>query len=216
MPDHSQQVSKPYVWQPLALDDVVRRLKGLDVPWWFAGGQAIDAFLGYTSRPHGDIDIACIRWDQLALQRQLEGFDLWCAEPPHGLRPWRSGEYLDEPIHDIWARESEYDPWCLQLMLDECEADEWVYRRNRAVRRPFDTLRTIRNGIPYLAVEVQLLYKAGRPGSAMPAKNQQDFEACLPLLDHAQRDWLAAALQTAHADHPWIEKLRFREAAPNT
>ena len=185
------------------------------MPWWFAGGQAIDGFLGYESRPHGDIDIGCLRWDQLAVQRQLDGLELWCAEPPEGLRPWRGGEWLDEPIHDIWCRESADSPWRLQLMLDQCEGEEWVYRRNEAVRRPLDTLITMREGVPYLAIEVQLLYKAGRPGAAMPAKNQRDFEVCLPLLDYGQRQWLASALQTAHAGHPWSEQLRFQEARTN-
>jgi hypothetical protein len=202
-----------HVWKPWSREQVAERLDELDVPWWFAGGQAIDAFLGHQSRPHEDIDIACLRWDQLALQRQLDGLDLWCAEPPGVLRPWRNGEWLDEPIHDIWCRESAETPWCLQLMLDQCEGDEWVYRRNEAVRRPFDTLVTMRDGLPYLAVEVQLLYKAKSAG--IIAKNQQDFEACLPLLEYGERQWLASALQTAHAGHPWLESLRFVTAPEN-
>jgi hypothetical protein len=189
---------------------------GFERPWWFAGGQAIDAFLGYQSRVHGDIDIACLRKDQIAIQRQLAGLDTWCADPPGSLRPWPEGELLPDSVHDIWCRESPHGPWRLQLMLDESDGDHWVFRRAPAIRRRFDELLVYRDGVPYLAVEVQLLYKAGRPGAPMPAKNQQDFDACLPHLDAVQRAWLASALQAAHPGHTWIGPLESSETPRNT
>jgi hypothetical protein len=189
---------------------VSKLVHGFDRPWWFAGGQAIDAFLGYESRPHGDIDIACLRRYQLDMQRQLStGLELWCGDPPGSLRPWQHGEWLAEPIHDIWCRQSTDKPWCLQLMLDEADGDDWVYRRTPTIRLPLKQLVTMRSGLPYLAVEVQLLHKVGLPGSIMPAKNQQDFEACLPMLDSHQHEWLASALQAAHPEPAWLDRFRF-------
>ncbi|MFI6500277.1 hypothetical protein [Nonomuraea typhae] len=35
---------------------------------------------------------------------------------------------LPERAHDIWAREHSGGPWRFQLMLDEAEGEEWVYR----------------------------------------------------------------------------------------
>ncbi|WP_410627783.1 hypothetical protein [Amycolatopsis sp. cmx-8-4] len=55
-------------------------------------------------------------------------------------------------------------------------------------------------GIPYLVPEVQLFYKSARPRP----KDEQDFAAVLPVLDRAQRRWLADALGTAH---PWHDRL---------
>jgi len=60
------------------------------------------------------------------------------------------------------------------------------------------------NGINYLRPEIQLLHKA--PGHR--PKDQRDFETCLPVLDAAARTWLISALEIAHPEHPWIDKLR--------
>lgn len=180
-------------------------MDGFPAPWWFAGGQAIDAFLGYESREHGDIDIGCFREDQLAMQRQLSGLELWYADAPYQFMPWRDGEVLPAHAHDIWARGSAGLPWCLQLMLDEREGQDWVYRRNPAVRRPINSFITFRHGVPYIAAEVQLLYKS--PSAHRVPKNVLDFENCLPCLDETQRRWLAYALHTCEPGHPWIARL---------
>ena len=34
----------------------------LTVPWWIAGGYAIELFVGHAVRPHGDIDPARRAW----------------------------------------------------------------------------------------------------------------------------------------------------------
>jgi hypothetical protein len=90
-------------------------------------------------------------------------------------------------------------------MLDEADGDHWEYRRFPAISRHLDSLVWRSSGIPYIAPEVQLLYKAGR----MNPKNEQDFEACLPLLREHQRTWLALAIRLAHPGHPWTERLTF-------
>ena len=67
-----------------------------------------------------------------------------------------------------------------------------------------DDLIVTYQGIPCLPIEVQLLYKARntRP------KDQQDFEAALPLLDQAARTWLYDQLRLVEPDgHPWCERL---------
>jgi hypothetical protein len=89
-------------------------------------------------------------------------------------------------------------------MLDEAAGDEWEYRRHPAVHRPLSTLTWQLDGVPYLAAEVQLLYKAG----AMSPKNQRDFNACAPQLSPEQRGWLRTALALAHPGHPWRERLQ--------
>lgn len=86
-------------------------------------------------------------------------------------------------------------------MLDESADGEWFSRRNPGLRRPVAELgRLFADGIPYLATEVQLFSKSGRPRP----KDEQDFTAVLPVLDAAQRRWLADALGTAH---PWHDRL---------
>ncbi len=69
--------------------------------------------------------------------------------------------------------------------------------------RPLEEILWTQDGIDYLRPEVQLLHKA--PG--LRPQDQEDFEACLPLLDEAGGAWLAHALQTAHPGHPWLGSL---------
>jgi hypothetical protein len=76
----------------------------LDVPWWVAGGYAIELAVGRPFRVHSDIDILLLRRDQLAVQHALAGWEWWAADPPGVLRPWAPGEYLVDTVHDIWCR----------------------------------------------------------------------------------------------------------------
>jgi hypothetical protein len=194
------------VWEPLTPAQVFAALADLDAPWWIAGGRTIDAFLGYESREHGDIDVGLLRRDQLKVQAALAGWDLQAADPPGRLRPWQRGELLPPTVHDVWCLPAADAAWGLQIVLDESwdgEGEEWEYRRHPAVHRPVSTLVWRADGVPYLAVEVQLLSKAG----ALSPKNEADFAACLPKLDPAPRAWLASALRLAHPGHPWIERL---------
>jgi hypothetical protein len=197
------RMSELGIWQPLKPDEVARTLAGLEAPWWIAGGWAIDVFLGRQSRAHGDIDVGVLRRDQLAVQAVLEDWDLPAAEPPGSLRPWLPGETLPEAVHDIWCRPNPDAAWGIQLMLDEADGDYWEYRRFAAITRRLESLVWRHSGTPYLVPEVQLLYKAGQ----LNPKNEQDFEACLPLFKEHQRTWLALALRLAHPGHPWIGRL---------
>src|SRR5688572_16022494 len=77
-------------------------MSGFDRLWLFASGWAIDLHLGRVTRPHKDVDIAVFREDQLALQSYLDGWHLFIAAGGR-LLPWRAGEYIELPLHGIWA-----------------------------------------------------------------------------------------------------------------
>ncbi len=192
-------------WRSLGVAQVAVLLGELPAPWWIAGGWALDLFLGRQTRDHGDIDVLVLRRDQLAAQAALAGWDLHAADPPGRLRPWRRGEWLAAPIHDIWCRPAPDAPWALQLMLAETEADRWLFRREPAIGGPLEqlTCRTA-DGIPYLAPEVQLLYKAT---DAPRSKDEADLTAVLPHLDAERRRWLTAALRAYRPHHPWLARL---------
>ncbi|MFI6357262.1 nucleotidyltransferase domain-containing protein [Streptomyces sp. NPDC050743] len=178
-----------------------------DFPWWIAGGYAIELAVGRELRPHSYLDVLVLRRDQMLVPDLLAGWDLYVADPPGQgeLRPWRPGEVLQSPLHDIWCRRTPVAPWSIQIMLDEAEGTQWVSRRHSAIRLPIGRLgRTSETGIPYLAPEVQLFYKA----KATREKDEADFEAVLPLLDAPARAWLAGAIKVIAASHPWLRRLQ--------
>jgi hypothetical protein len=146
-----------------------------------------------------------LRHDQLAVQQALRGWQWQAADPPGSLRTWQPGEQLPVGVHDIWCRPDPSKPWRIQVILDESSGDDWVSRRDGRIRRPITSIGLVTaRGIPYLAPEIQLFYKAknGR------GKDETDFAAALPVLTEPQRRWLSDALSLVYGRaHPWRARL---------
>ena len=135
-------------WQPLSVEAVADLLRDLAIPWWIAGGWAIDLFVGRQSRPHADTDVLIRRGDQLIVQNHLAEWVLHKTQQP-GLKPWPKGEFLERPIDDIWCRRDPESPWCLQLMLLDTDGDDWVFKRDPDIRGPLSEIgRRTPSGIP--------------------------------------------------------------------
>jgi len=192
-------------------DEVAHLLSGAGVPWWIAGGWAIDLHLGRRTRQHEDIDVLVLRPHLPRLREQLAGWDLHAADPPGTLRPWLVTEELPRGVHDVWCRPNPDADWCLQLVVDDLVdggggEQEWVYRRDARIHRPWRTLSgpasSPQRGV--LAPEVQLLYKSTTPR----AKDEADFAQMAVALDSSQRTWLIEALQLSEGMNPWIGQLR--------
>ncbi len=181
-------------------------LAGTLFPWWIAGGHAIDRFLGRTTRSHADLEIGLLRGDQCALYEHLEGFEIFVAHQGE-LRVLSEAERrhgLAAPLHGLWCQPHGSRAFALEVLLDEGDPREWVFRRDARIRRPFaEVVLRDGGGLPYLAPEIQLLYKAKHPRP----KDERDFEAALPALSAARRRWLAEALGVVHAGHPWSARL---------
>jgi hypothetical protein len=89
-------------------------------------------------------------------------------------------------------------------MLAEAEDGRWLFRRDRRITRPLgDFGRRSADGVPYVAPEVQLLFKSRDP----QPKDEADFAAARPLLDPAARRWLADALSLHAPGHLWLPRL---------
>ncbi|MEU8837491.1 amino acid transporter [Streptomyces sp900116325] len=191
-------------WEPAPLSDVVALFSQARIPWWIAGGHAIELAVGHAFRQHSDVDVLLLRRNQLAVQEVLPTWEWWAADPPGTLRPWQRGEILPLDVHDVWCRPGSSEPWRIQIMFDEAEGGEWVSRRNGSVRRAIDQVGALSgDGVPYLVPEVQLFYKAGQPRP----KDEQDFAAALPILDDTQRRWLAESIVETYGRHSWSDRL---------
>jgi hypothetical protein len=183
-------------------------LDQLTVPWWIAGGWALDLFLNDASRVHTDLDVGVLRRDIGVVLAALQDWDHFEA---------REGKLTRLPIgteprvnvHSLWSRPMGTANWALEFMLDESEGEFWVFRRAPRIRRPLSTLSHVgKSGIRYLAPEIQLLYKA----KAYRPKDQADFERVVPRLDTAARSWLRDSLATTLPGHSWLSVLAEFEA----
>jgi hypothetical protein len=206
MTNETQHLGPWQSWQP---EDVARLFSTLKAPWWIAGGWALDLFLGVQTRVHEDLDVLFLRRDQQEIRAQLQGWDVQEAHPelfPSSwpFQEWKQDTPLSASVHDIWCRLHKHSPWALQLMVIDTAGDQWIFRRMAQIRGSLATLggRT-RDGIPYLAPEIQLLYKA----RGLRPKDEADFARTLPALDGKSRQWLAQSLALVHPGHAWLTKL---------
>jgi len=180
-------------------------------PFYFAGGWAIDLHLGRVTREHQDIDVLVMRRDHLGLHEALKQFSLKKIIPhPESLAnrgtvaDWPPGERLELPVHQINAyRAGETGP-AFQVMLAESSDSEWIFRRNPRIRMPISQMgfRPLL-GLPYLAPEIVLLFKAKH----LEARDRVDFDNARPLLSADARGWLRDAIEKTHPGHEWLNVL---------
>ncbi len=182
-------------------------MQGFPRAWFLAGGWALDLYLRRVTRPHEDVEIAVLREDQAAVRDHLAGwaFEKVTPAPEGGRRePWRAGERLDPPVHEVHARRGTGEPRELEVLLDEAVEGRWRFRRDARVRRPLPDIGFVGIlGVPILAPEIVLLYKAKAPRDV----DEADFANALGALAPPRRAWLRKALRTAHPGHPWIARL---------
>jgi hypothetical protein len=184
---------------------------GLRAPFYFAGGWAIDLYLGRVTREHHDVDVLVMRRNHLGLHEALKEFPLKKIIPhPESLAnrgrvaDWPRGERLELPVHQINAyRTGESEP-AFQVMLAESNDDEWIFRRNPEVRMPISRMGFYPLwGLPYLAPEIVLLFKAKH----LEARDRIDFENASPMLSVDARRWLRDAIEKTHPGHEWLNAL---------
>ena len=187
-------------WTP---SEVTRRLAGVSTPWYVAAGWALDLFRGGQIREHGDLEIGvpCARFPEIQERfTQHYVFD--------GVGSERSWENVAPEVlaatHQTWLRDPATGQYLVDVFREPHDGDTWICRRDETIRFPYDDiiLRT-EDGIPYLAPELVLLFKA----KAVRAKDQADFDATLPQMRLHQREMLARLLKQVHPGHAWLEDL---------
>ena len=181
------------------------------------------SFLGVQTREHHDIDIQILRRDQQAVRALLQQWDIqgralqhpWDLEvtsPTLNLdtlpfQVWEPDMLLGKGAYDIFCRPQSRGPWAFQLMVGDSSEDQWLFRRDARVRRPIATIGSVTTeGIPYMAPEIQLLYKAKAPRP----QDEADFARTFPHLSQASRTLLVQALALVYPGHRWLLELEGR------
>ncbi|HEY6300480.1 MAG TPA: hypothetical protein VIW95_12650 [Candidatus Binatus sp.] len=186
-------------------------MAGLRAPFYFVGGWAIDLHLGRVTREHHDVDVLVMRRDHLGLHKALKQFSLKKIIPhPEGLVnrgtlvEWPAGERLELPIHQINAYRAGQTEPAFQVMLEESSDSEWIFRRNPEVRMPISRMGFYPLwGLPYLAPEIELLFKAKH----LEARDRIDFDNARTALSADARRWLRDAIEKTHPGHEWLKAL---------
>lgn len=193
-------------WEAWSPEEIARRLTGVRVPWYVAGGWALDLFLGGAYRDHEDLEIAVPHDRFPEVAAALPDLEFFVVGDGLAWPLDQAGSAFEEH-HQTWALEPETGRWRVDVFRESSEQGRWVCRRDARIQLPYDHLivRTA-EGIPYGRPEVILLFKA----KAARPKDEADLAAVLPLLEPEDRDWLAGALEIAHPGHQWLATLQSR------
>jgi hypothetical protein len=193
----------PLSWRALEPAAAREVMASVDVPWWIAGGWAIDLFLGAKTRAHKDLDLGVRRADASRIIAALPGWEFFEAKDAV-LSRLEPGTKPRAVVNSLWARRGGEAHWSLELMLDDSDGKDWIFRREPSIRRPLAAaLRTTADGTRYLTPEIQLMYKA----RDLRPEDQSDFEHAAPRLESAAAEWLRNCLSRLYPQHRWIPAL---------
>jgi len=190
-------------WRDTTPEELAGWLGDIDVPWWFAGGWALDLWLGETTRVHSDIEIGCFRDELPKVLDHLGDWEVAIARNKV-LVPYDRDQPPPEPPFSLWIRRHGAELWDFEMLVEERSSDRWLYRRDARISLPLaDLVLTSADRRRVIAPEVQLLYKS----KALRPKDEADFSRFLPHLEDRRRRWLLDALGTIDPSHPWIARL---------
>lgn len=208
--------------------EAVELLNGQNFEYALCGGLAIDLFLGYESRKHGDIDILAYWNDRnsIILYMQSIGYNVYemlGAGKAHHIKDINNQKYEKrnifcstndcELVHLTPTDEREIyliDFFhigqtklnFIEFLFNDKDEKCFLYARNKEIKRVLTKAILHTNDISYLAPELLLLYKSTdteREGY------QQDFELTILIMNSEQKEWLHSSLKILNpGGHKWL------------
>ncbi len=203
-------------------------LSGGGFEYAVCGGRAVDMFIGRNTRAHGDIDILAY-WserDKIIAYMLSLGFSVYemlgggkvhrITDTAKQMRIKRNifcakdgcelFKLYPEGGEDVFRLEffhgNQVKADFIEILFNDRTETDFLYARDKSVSLPLERAFLSRDGLPYLAPELCLLYKSTdteREGY------QADFDLAYPLMSEESRAFLQAALRKLYPDgHKWI------------
>ncbi len=210
------------------INEAVELLDGQGFEYAICGGMAIDLFLGYESRRHGDLDILAFWNDRISiiLYMQSVGYqvyemlggglahqitdinnqkykknNIFCTSPDCelvGITPTNEQDIYIIDFFPIGQTKLNF----IELLFNHKDENYILYARNKEIKREIDKAILVKDGISFLSPELLLLYKSTdteREGY------QHDFELAISKMDHEQKEWFNKALKYMNPNgHKWL------------
>jgi len=191
-------------WDAWSPHELGRRLREAILPWYVAGGWALDVWHGMQTREHEDLEFVVIRNDVDHFRTILHELDFFTVKDG-AIEYLPPTAHLPSDVWQLWGGDMRQGCWRVDLMIEERTPDLWVYKHDRTINvARSDAVRLSEAGIPYLAPMNVILFKAKHCRS----KDQSDFKLCLPKFSAAEKEQLMIWLNELHPDHEWIRNLQ--------
>lgn len=204
------------------MDPVILQAKEFFSPmqadWAVCGGFALD--LSGETRRHSDLDVCVFEQDREAVCAWMLQHGWWVFEfQGQGLLRSIHAKDMSVSGHNLMCVRDydcdlvEFGPGpddlynyrfhykgivelnYVELLFNQTQDGGFVFGPQPEVRRELGKAILWREGIPYLAPELVLLYKSQRPDQA---NFQEDWDRTVPCLDEDQREWLRGALASCN------------------
>ena len=209
------------------IEEVNALLQGQDFSYAICGGFALDLFLGYESRVHGDIDVLAFWADRetIITYMQSKGFcvyEMLGGGKVHRITDIRTQEKRrknvfccteDCELVRLYDTEEKDTFWFdfqhiglstlnyIEFLFNEKTEDEFVYVRDNRIKRELGKAILVKDGVTYLAPELCLLFKST---DIERERYQQDFELAVDKLSQEQRTWFENAMEMLYPEgHKW-------------
>ncbi|MDR7040173.1 hypothetical protein J2X36_004954 [Methylobacterium sp. BE186] len=190
-------------WEAWSPHELGQRLREATLPWYVAGGWALDIWHGKQTREHEDLEFVVIRNDADHFRAILHELEFFTVKD-------RTIEYLPpaanlpSDVWQLWGGDMRQGCWRVDMMMEPGTPDLWIYKRDRAIQMArSDAVRVSETGIPYLAPINVMLFKAKH----CRKKDQIDFNFLRPKLSLEEKEQLTTWLNELHPGHEWIKKL---------
>ncbi|MCE4956286.1 nucleotidyltransferase domain-containing protein [Macrococcoides caseolyticum] len=176
-------------WNPVSIKELIKIMSHANFTWILAGGHALDQYVGYESREHGDLDILIdIKYLSDALS-YFNNFNIFLARNGK-LKKYNMNQVF---VNDsLWISKNAKSPFILQILFFESANDNWIYKRNKSIKLNKDKIYFISDDIKILNPEIQLLYKMA--SHLVRKKDIDDYNLVYPQLSSNQQDWLNRCL----------------------
>lgn len=213
------------------MNDLIRQANDLlqnhGFEYAVCGGWAIDLFIGKETRKHGDIDIFAYWQERDAIIEYMQFLGFQVYEMMGGGKAHHITDVHDQLKwkRNIFCFTQDCEMVCLsatnesgiyfvdfkhigqtklnfiEFLFNDKDDTNLLYARNHDVKLALSDAFLIRDGMPYLAPEMCLLYKSTdteREGY------QSDFDNAMSSMNQRQKRWLQDALEILYPEgHKW-------------
>ncbi|MCJ2048054.1 amino acid transporter [Methylobacterium sp. J-078] len=191
-------------WDAWSPHELGQRLRDVILPWYVAGGWALDIWHDEQTREHEDLEFVVLRNDVNPFRATLHDLDFFTVKDG-AIEYLPPSADLPSDVWQLWGADMRHGCWRVDLMIEQGTPDLWVYKHDQTISmaRP-DAVRVSKADIPYLAPANVMLFKARH----CRIKDQIDFKVCLPKFSSKEKEQLILWLDELHPEHEWITNLQ--------
>ncbi|MBS4199106.1 hypothetical protein KHA93_05470 [Bacillus sp. FJAT-49732] len=201
--------------------------------WSICGGDAIDFFIGKTTRKHKDLDLSVFWEDRnktisfmlnagwrvfeacgegkiqelYEISEFLVKRNIFCFPNSNSncqLQPTEK----DNVFQFTLANDEQIDFDYVEFLFNQRDDEKFYFSSNHSIKRSLDKAILDKAGVKFLSPEIVLLYKSTYLDTKDAKNHRHDFEMSLPYLSLEQKEWLKNALGVCHSsNHEWISSL---------